>query len=433
MSENIPHLPVGTIIGNGKYKIIRFIAAGGFGCTYEAEFLMMRTRVAIKEFFINSMCNRLASGAISIGAISQNKLLQHLEEKFVREAQNLFGLSHPNIIGVKDVFKELGTSYYVMDYVDGQSLQSIIDERGPLPEHQVMKYMTQVMDALEYVHNQKMLHLDLKPDNIMIDKSDRAILIDFGVSKQYDEVDGHNTSTILGQTPGFAPIEQMSNNISNFAPSTDIYALGATMYSALSGCLPPSAANLLSGMDTLQPLPQPTSMQARRAIEMMMRTRSIDRPQSIAQVRTLLTGQPYRQQQAPNHAYGYQQPYQPQPYQPQPYQPRPYGQNRPIRYRSGKGFKITKNIMLVLAILFTIPVLYYLISTFAYHIDSYSGYYWSDTWYCDPLESICEDYYDDYVTSCLTIAFFFGLFMVPCWILFGVFSKKYRNIQKSNA
>lgn len=288
MDQPTFHLPEGTILGNGKYRIVRFIGAGGFGCTYEAEFLMMRTRVAIKEFYVNSMCNRQASGVISLGAMSQANLIQRLEDKFVREAQSLFGLSHPHIVGVKDVFKELGTSYYVMDYIDGRSLQEIVDEEGPMPEGRALHYIKQVMDALEYVHSQRMLHLDIKPNNIMIDKNDNVILIDFGVSKQYDEVGDHNTSTIMGQTPGFAPLEQLTNTVKQFTPATDIYALGATLYALLTGETPVPAADLMAGLTHLKPLPGGVSDNIRKAIGAMMQPKRDYRPQSIAQVRRLL-------------------------------------------------------------------------------------------------------------------------------------------------
>lgn len=429
MPDSIPHLPNGSIIGNGKYKIVRFIGAGGFGCTYEAEFMMMRTRVAIKEFYVNSMCNRQASGAISLGAVSQTNLIQHLEEKFVREAQNLFGLSHPNIVGVTDVFKEFGTSYYVMDFIDGQSLQDLIDRRGPLPEALMIRYMAQIMDALDYVHNRKMLHLDLKPDNIMIDRNDRAILIDFGVSKQYDEVDGHNTSTILGQTPGFAPIEQMGNNLSNFSAATDIYALGATMHAALSGQTPPSAANLLGGIATLAPLPPQTSMQTRRAIDLMMRPRSADRPQSISAIRALL--------------FSRQQPIQQRPIQRplRPDVPRPLPDNHTVTAdnkhpHSGKGYKIAKSICLGFAILFTVLSVYYFISIFAYDYDSwsYGDQYWEyGESYEDYLETIYGYDFYTYIGTCLLYTALYTILMIPSWILFGVFGKKYHNAKKTGA
>ena len=282
------HLPEGKTLGNGKYRIIRFIGAGGFGCTYEAEFVEMKTHVAIKEFFVGSCCNRDASGIVYIGTQSQRGLVTKLEEKFQREACNIFKLQHPNIVRVSDIFRDNGTSYYVMEYISGSSLQTIIDLEGPLSEPRAQKYIGQVMDALEYVHSKTMLHLDIKPDNIMIDReSDRAILIDFGVSKQYDEIDGHNTSTIMGQTPGFAPPEQIGNNVKFFTPATDIYSLGATLYCALSGEAPPPCSDIMSGIAQLSPLPTIISPSIHQAINMMMQPNLNFRPQSITAVRRL--------------------------------------------------------------------------------------------------------------------------------------------------
>lgn len=289
-NQQTRHLSEGTELGNGKYRILRFIGAGGFGCTYEAEFAIMHSKVAIKEFFVGSCCNRSLDGTISVGTQSQTRFVAQLEDKFLREARSLFRLSHPNIVHVSDVLQENGTSYYVMDYIDGRSLQEIVETEGPMPESRALHYIGQLMDALEYVHSQKMLHLDIKPDNIMVDKNDNAILIDFGVSKQYDEVDGHNTSTIMGQTPGFAPLEQTTNTVKQFTPATDIYALGATLYAILTGETPPPTADLLAGLAHLKPLPQGVRQSTRMAIGAMMQPKRDLRPQNIGQVRQLLFG-----------------------------------------------------------------------------------------------------------------------------------------------
>lgn len=152
---------------------------------------------------------------------------------------------------------------------------------GPLPEGRALKYVRQVADALAYVHSNNRLHLDIKPGNIMVDKSDNAILIDFGASKQYDEENGENTSTLVGKTPGYAPLEQMSNRVTNFFPATDIYALGATLYKLLTGVTPPDAAMLASGGEELAPLPSTVSANIRRAISATMSLKKDDRPQSI--------------------------------------------------------------------------------------------------------------------------------------------------------
>ncbi|MDE7376584.1 MAG: protein kinase [Muribaculaceae bacterium] len=288
MDQNFKYLPEGKTLGDGKYRIIRFIAAGGFGCTYEAEFVKMRTRVAIKEFFVGAYCNRDSTGAVSVGASSQAEFVYRLEEKFQREAQCLFKLHHPNIVRVSDIFEENNTSYYVMDYIGGKSLKTVIREEGALSEKRATKYLRQIMDALEYVHRQNMLHLDIKPDNIMIDGDDNAILIDFGVSKQYDEQGEHNTSTIMGFSQGFAPIEQVGLSVRQFTPATDIYSLGATFYNALTGKVPPSSVDLISGAVSLDPMPEGISPSTRQAIDAMMQPRLRNRPQSIPEVRQLL-------------------------------------------------------------------------------------------------------------------------------------------------
>lgn len=288
MRKDIPHLPVGTVLAGGKYRIVRFIGAGGFGCTYEAEFVEMGTSVAIKEFYVDDFCDRNVNGIVAITSKNKASLVDKLKEKFVREARRLFKMSHPNIVRVSDILHENGTCYYMMDYIDGRSLQSVIDHEGPLSECRAVRYISQVMDALEYVHGENMLHLDIKPDNIMIDRKDNAILIDFGVSKQYDEVDGHNTSTIMGQTPGYAPLEQVGNRVRQFTPAADIYALGATLYTVLTGMAPPASPDLSSGDANLAPLPVGINGSTRQAILAMMQPTIKKRPQTIADARTML-------------------------------------------------------------------------------------------------------------------------------------------------
>ena len=276
------NLPVGTLLQGGKYMITRFIGSGGFGCTYEAEHIELDEKVAIKEFFVKDFCNRDET-TLRISVATQGKvgLVDKLRSKFKDEARSLYRLRHPGIVHVSDVFEENGTAYYVMDYVDGRSLQDIVASEGPLPEGRALKYVRQVAGALAYVHSNNRLHLDIKPGNVMVDKSDNAILIDFGASKQYDEENGENTSTLVGKTPGYAPLEQMSNRVTNFFPATDIYALGATLYKLLTAVTPPDAAMLASGGEELAPLPSAVSANIRRAISATMSLKKDDRPQSI--------------------------------------------------------------------------------------------------------------------------------------------------------
>lgn len=284
------HLPNSTLLQGGKYKIARFISSGGFGCTYEAEHILLKKKVAIKEFFVKDFCNRdETTSQISVGITSKTALVSKLKSKFIAEAQSLCSLEHPNIVHVFDVFEENGTAYYVMDYIDGPSLNDMVKKDGPMSEQKAVGYIMQVADALKYVHSQNRLHLDIKPGNIMVDENDKAVLIDFGASKQYDEEGGENTSTLLGKTPGYAPLEQMGNDVVKFLPSTDIYALGATLYKLLTGNTPPSASLLASG-EMLDAMPSFISEGTRNAITMSMQTNKMKRPQNIDEFEKLLSG-----------------------------------------------------------------------------------------------------------------------------------------------
>ena len=277
------HLQIGTLLNRGKYRIIRYISSGGFGCTYEALNVEMDCNVAIKEFYMKDFCNRdSVSGHVTVATQSKVELVGRVRRKFVEEAQALYRMNHPNIVRVTDKFEENGTAYYVMDYVEGNSLAGMIADRGPLPEDEAVWYIRQTADALEYVHSLNRLHLDVKPHNIMIDNSGKVVLIDFGVSKQYDEVANENTSTLMGSTPGYAPPEQMSRSVGRFTPATDIYALGATLYKLLTG-ITPVDASLRSSGEELEPLPLAISATVRHAVEASMQMNKNKRPQSIGE------------------------------------------------------------------------------------------------------------------------------------------------------
>lgn len=275
------YLTDGTLLQGGKYKIERYISSGGFGCTYEGVHVLLKKRIAIKEFFVKDFCNRdEATATITGGTTSKAALVQKLKAKFIEEAQAVSELMHPNIVNVYDVFEENGTAYYVMDYIDGSSLDEIIKVHGPLNEQKATKYILQVADALKYVHAKNRLHLDIKPGNIMVDKEGNAVLIDFGSSKQYDEESGENTSTLLGYTPGYAPSEQCAKNVTKFSPATDIYALGATFYKLLTGVTPLEMTLRASG-EQLQPLPTTVSKNVRNAISRAMQMNKTERTQSV--------------------------------------------------------------------------------------------------------------------------------------------------------
>ena len=284
------YLQPNTLLQGGKYKIVRHISSGGFGNTYEGELTLLHHRVAIKEFFVKDFCNRDAQTShVTVGTQSKAALVEKLRKKFIKEAATLFSIHHEHIIRVTDIFQENGTAYYVMDFIEGESLQQMLKRRGPLPEETALVYIRQVADALDYIHSQNRLHLDVKPGNIMVTRQDNAILIDFGASKHYDDESGENTSTLMGvNTKGYAPIEQTTQSFTSFSPATDIYALGATLYKLLTGVTPPDA-NLLMGEEaTLQPLPSTISAATREAVKRSMSLKRKDRPQSIPELLAIL-------------------------------------------------------------------------------------------------------------------------------------------------
>ena len=225
-------LNVGTILNN-RYRIVKLVGQGGFGAVYRAWDLSLLQPVALKE---NS------GGAAEA------------QRQFEREAQLLAGLRHANLPRVSDHFVLPGQGQYlVMDFVEGQSLSDLLAERGgPLPEAEVLPWIRQVADALEYLHTRTppVIHRDIKPDNIIIGPDGRAMLVDFGISKVYEE----NKGTTIGAkavTPGYSPPEQYGSGRTD--ARSDVYALGATLYTLLTGQVPPDGPDLASGADTLIP------------------------------------------------------------------------------------------------------------------------------------------------------------------------------------
>ncbi|MGN1260063.1 MAG: serine/threonine protein kinase, partial [Alloprevotella sp.] len=281
------HLPAGTMLRGDTYRIVRFIAAGGFGCTYEAEHVMLRRRVAIKEFFMQDYCNRDEhTNHVTVGTQGMQEQVNKSMRKFLEEARAIGELEHEGIVRVSDVFEENGTAYYVMDYIEGQSLAAICKE-GPLPEKAAIYYIRQVCEALMEVHAHNRLHLDIKPGNIMVKPNGSTVLIDFGASKQYDIASGENPSTLLGYTPGYAPIEQVNSKVQQFLPATDIYALGATLYRVLTGNTPMLPGDRLNEEEDLT-FPAGISASTRQAVERAMEIRKKDRPQSVREFVALL-------------------------------------------------------------------------------------------------------------------------------------------------
>ena len=291
MNENKPQssgLASGSMLKNNTYRIISQLGEGGFGITYLAEHIAMKRKVCIKEFFIRKYCERDGMQRVKVVSPVFEQLTQSLKEKFVKEASVLGTLDHPNIVRVHDSFTENDSAYYVMEYIDGKSLSDFMKERGGIKEEEALVYINAIASALGYIHKRNMLHLDIKPSNIMVRKRDnRAILIDFGLTKHYDESSGElTTPSVSGVSDGYTPIEQYNTSISHFTPETDIYSLGATLYAVISGNQPPRPDAL--DMSNFPGAAIKMSPRVRNTIKRAMQYDSHNRPHSIDEFSKLL-------------------------------------------------------------------------------------------------------------------------------------------------
>ena len=248
----------GSLLQGGKYRIEKVLGQGGFGITYLAEQSMLERKVCIKEFFFKDYCERDESTShVTLSTKSNKELVDRFRKKFLKEARVISKLHHDHIVQIHDIFEENSTAYYVMDYIEGESLGDMLKRVGFLPEQQALAYIKDVAGALAYIHSKSINHLDIKPGNIMLRREDhRLLLIDFGVSKQYDEATFEGTTTTpVGISHGYSPAEQYRRNgVQSFSPQSDVYSLAATLYKLLTGVTPPEAIEVQDEGLPLAPL-----------------------------------------------------------------------------------------------------------------------------------------------------------------------------------
>ena len=280
-------LKTGSTLQGGKYKIEKVLGKGGFGITYLAYQQGLNRYVAVKEFFMSEYCNREESTcAVSIPSVGSREMVEKYRSKFVKEAQTIAELDNPHIVPIHDVFEENGTAYYVMKYIGGGSLSSLVRKGEALPVAVALKYVRQVAEALAYCHERNIAHLDVKPGNILI-QDGVAVLIDFGISKHYNDGGEQTSSTPVGISKGYAPLEQYKRGgVTTFSPVTDIYSLGAVLFRLVTGQIPPDADEV--NEEGLPEFPSHVSQYIQEAITAAMQPKKKDRPQSIDDFLALL-------------------------------------------------------------------------------------------------------------------------------------------------
>lgn len=237
-------LPPDFVLRSGRYRVEKALGKGGFGITYRALDTEFERYVAIKEYFPTSYAHRdHNTGSLTVTTDDVQSIQKGLES-FQREGRHLARVEHPNIPTVYDRFDENNTSYMVMEFLEGKSLKQVMQGK-PLPPEQVSQIMEALVSALAAVHAQGIHHLDIKPDNVIVQSSGRVVLIDFGAARQGTTF---GDTSIAALTPGYAPLELQARQA--YGPETDIFELGMMLHQMLTGKLPPSAnERLLNNRD----------------------------------------------------------------------------------------------------------------------------------------------------------------------------------------
>ena len=244
-------LPVGTILG-GRYILGRVLGQGGFGITYLAQDYQKKERVAVKEYFPDTMATRNNSHAVTAYTGTREDNFTYGKQCFLEEARTLAAFQgNPNIVGIYNYFEENGTAYFVMEYIEGQSLdQYVASQGGRLPWDEALQLLLPIMDALDAVHGRGIIHRDVTPDNICIMADGKVKLLDFGAARYSLGDRSRSLDVVLKH--GFAPKEQYSRH-GRQGPYTDVYSLAATLYYVLTGRKPPESIDRMEEDDLVLP------------------------------------------------------------------------------------------------------------------------------------------------------------------------------------
>ncbi|WP_294980238.1 serine/threonine-protein kinase [Tabrizicola sp.] len=250
-------LKPGTRLLGGHYTIEGFLNSGGFGITYLAKDSLDRT-VVIKECFPNALCRRSTSLVRARSRKHQGDF-RGFVDSFLAEAKSLARLVHPNIVGVHQVFEDNDTAYMAIDYIDGRDLHDILDSTDhAFTPDQIVAMLKRMLSAVEFIHQVGILHRDISPDNVLVDRSGNPILIDFGAAS---EQVARATRVLTGRRvikEGYSPQEFYLTGAEQ-SPASDLYSLGATFYHVITGQPPPESQRRLARVaegeaDPYQPL-----------------------------------------------------------------------------------------------------------------------------------------------------------------------------------
>ncbi len=269
----------GDKLQNGRYTIERIIGQGGFGVTYYAKHNHLDQYFAIKEFFISGFCSRDLNHNTVMVQTDKGDLYDKYKQRFIEEAQTIAKLNHPHIVKAVDVFEENNTAYFVMPFIQGKTLQQLVETNGKMSAELAVNYIAQIAEALGYIHARNLLHRDIKPDNVIITPENSVILIDFGSARTFVEDKTQSHTSIL--TKGYAPLEQYSGT-SRKGSYSDIYSLGAVFYFLVTGQKPLDATErVLETMQVPKSLELSLPMEINRTIMKAMALKTEERHQSI--------------------------------------------------------------------------------------------------------------------------------------------------------
>jgi len=297
-------LPEGALLLGDEFTIVRQLGTGGFGITYLAKDNYLDRSVVIKECFPEVFCRREGRSVMVRSGDNHDKY-RSIVEMFMREARSIAKMRHPNIVGVHRVFEDNKTAYMVLDLIDGQDMLDIInDESKALTPLQIHDVLIKVLDAVKMVHERDLLHRDISPDNILLDKWGSPVLIDFGAAREEASRETRALSAVLIVKDGYSPQEFYFAG-GKQTPSSDLYALGASFYHLISGAAPSNSQTRMAEVaggnaDPCEPLAgrfEGYAPEFLKAIDKAMSVLPKHRLQSVAEWITMI--QPTNRPNAP--------------------------------------------------------------------------------------------------------------------------------------